>query len=182
MKTEFINQIWQLFERFGGNQYGEAITQRQHALQCAQLARQDGASDALIAAALLHDVGQFINDAGDAAERYGIDGLHEETGAAFLASHLPPAVVEPVRLHVIAKRYLCTINSAYEQSLSVASRLSYRLQGGRLDATGTREFEAHPYFQHALRLRHYDDAGKRPDWAVPDLETYRELLGSLTYN
>lgn len=179
MKSEFLNEIWQLFERFGDNQYGEAINQREHALQCAELAREDGAADALIIAALLHDVGQFINDAGDAAERYGIDGLHEETGAAFLSRHLPATVVEPVRLHVIAKRYLCTKDVSYEQGLSSASLLSYRLQGGRLDENGMHRFESNPHFDDALRLRRYDDGGKRPSWAVPALETYRGMIESL---
>ena len=42
--------------------YDEAITELQHAVQCAELATAAGESDALVAAALLHDVGHLLLD------------------------------------------------------------------------------------------------------------------------
>ncbi|MBU6269577.1 MAG: HD domain-containing protein [Sphingomonadales bacterium] len=163
----------------GALHYGEAITQYAHAVQCARLADEAGCTPELIAAALLHDVGQFIDHAGNAAEQQGIDGRHEDTGAAFLSAYFGPAVTEPVRLHVAAKRYLCAIDPGYRERLSAASELSLRLQGGPFDAAQTAAFERHPHFADALRLRRFDDAAKRADWAVPPLNSYRPLLRRL---
>ncbi len=165
--------------RCGAQSYGEAITQYAHAVQCAQLAREHGCGPALIAAALLHDVGQFLDDAGNAAEAEGRDGLHEETGAAFLRAFFGPEVTEPVRLHVAAKRYLCATAADYRAGLSAASELSLQLQGGPMNAAECAAFERNPFFADALLLRHFDDAGKRADWAVPPLESYRALLEGL---
>jgi phosphonate degradation associated HDIG domain protein len=179
MTTQIIEEIFVLFRESGSLSYGEDVSQMAHILQCGHLARIDGASDTMIAAALLHDVGQFLNDAGNAAERKGIDARHEVTGAAYLAPWFPEAVTEPVRLHVEAKRYLCAVEPGYVEALSRASALSLRLQGGPHDVQERADFLALPTAQDAIRLRRYDDQGKRPDWAVPDLESYRPLLESL---
>ena len=165
--------------RCGAQTYGEGITQYAHAVQCARLAREAGCGPAMIAAALLHDVGQFLDDAGNAAEAEGRDGRHEETGAAFLRAFFGPEVTEPVRLHVAAKRYLCSTDPRYRARLSAASELSLQLQGGPMSEAECAAFESYPFFADALQLRRLDDAGKRPDWAVPPLESYRGLLAAL---
>jgi phosphonate degradation associated HDIG domain protein len=164
---------------YGAVHYGEAITQVAHALQCARLAQEHGCAPAMIAAALLHDVGQFIDDAGSKAEQDGSDGQHETIGAAFLRPHFGPEVTEPVRLHVAAKRYLCAVEPGYRAALSAASELSLALQGGPLSGDALAAFEAEPFFADAILLRRFDDGAKRPDWAVPPLETYRPLLAAL---
>lgn len=182
MHNEKIERVLRPVIEFGDLRYGEAITQMEHALQCAQLAREDGAGPALIAAALLHDVGQFIDDAGNAAEGQGIDARHEETGADFLARFFGPAVTEPVRLHVAAKRYLCTVEPGYAATLSPASELSLSLQGGPMDPAEAALFESGPWFADAIALRRCDDGGKRNGWAVPDLDSYRPLLAALLHD
>jgi predicted HD phosphohydrolase len=148
-------------------------------LQTAELARDSGCGDTLVAAALLHDIGQLMGGAGDAAERLGVDARHEVGGARFLSRHFPPAVSEPVRLHVAAKRYLCAVDPAYAGSLSRASALSLDLQGGPMSAEEVQVFEAELFFRDAVTLRRLDDAGKRPDWQSPELAGYRPLLQSL---
>jgi phosphonate degradation associated HDIG domain protein len=163
----------------GAQSYGEAITQYAHAVQCARLAQDEHCAPELVAAALLHDVGQFIGDAGNAAELSATDAMHEETGAAFLSAYFGPAVTEPVRLHVAAKRYLCAVDPGYREGLSAASELRLQLQGGPMSQDEAERFAREPYFADALRLRRIDDAGKRPDWAVPPLDTYRGLLTRL---
>ncbi|MDD1449935.1 HD domain-containing protein [Sphingomonas sp. H160509] len=90
--SDIVDRIFATFVRHGQESYGEDVTQLQHALQAAELARLDNASDALIAAALLHDIGQFVGGAGDAAEDHARDGQHEELGAALLAEHFRPDV------------------------------------------------------------------------------------------
>jgi phosphonate degradation associated HDIG domain protein len=178
MTSDVIERIFGVFDRFGAEYYGEEIPQLQHGLQAAELARLAGASDTLIVAALLHDIGQFLDDAGHAAERKGVDAHHEVHGAAMLAQHFPPALTEPVRLHVQAKRYLCHADPAYLDGLSHASVLSLSYQGGPMDAAEAAAFEQAPYFADALVLRRADDGGKRIDWAVPDLESYRPLIAA----
>ena len=55
-----VGVIAELFASEGLAGYlGEDVTQAVHMLQTAALAERDGAGDALIAAALLHDVGHF---------------------------------------------------------------------------------------------------------------------------
>lgn len=174
-----LDRVLAPLRQFGARHYGEAITQYAHAAQCARLAAEDGGSAELIAAALLHDIGQLLDEAGAAAEDAGVDALHEETGATFLTDYFPLAVTEPVRLHVAAKRYLCAVEPGYRDGLSAASELSLRLQGGPMDPDEVDAFARHPHFAAALRLRRYDDAGKRSDWAVPPLDTYRPLLAGL---
>lgn len=171
-----IDEIEELFAQYGGEHYGENATQLAHALQCARLSQLAGDPESLVAAALLHDVGQFLDDAGNAAEQLGLDARHEETGAAFLSHAFPPAVTEPVRLHVEAKRYLCTVQPGYADRLSAASRLSLELQGGAMTQDEARAFEREGWFDEAVRLRGYDDAGKQPGLEVPGLASYRSLL------
>jgi [1-hydroxy-2-(trimethylamino)ethyl]phosphonate dioxygenase len=176
---DIVDRIFGLFDQFGDRSYGEAVTQRDHALQTAQFAVDDGAPQTLVAAALIHDVGQFLEQAGEAAEAEGRDARHEQLGAVFLRDHFPAAVVEPIRLHVDAKRYLCTVEPGYLQKLSDASRLSLGLQGGPFSPEEAEAFRILPHWQAALRLRRYDDLGKQDDMTIASLESYRPLLESL---
>ncbi len=169
-------EIAALITRFGDSHYGERATQMDHVVQCGQLAVEAGEDDCLIVAALLHDIGQFIDDAGNAAERLGIDARHEEHGAAWLAQWFGPEVTEPVRLHVAAKRYLCAVEPEYEAGLSRASQLSLALQGGPMSDDEIAVFQANPWFAAAVRLRHYDDQGKRLNWQVPDLASHHDRI------
>jgi phosphonate degradation associated HDIG domain protein len=174
-----VAQIFGLFDRFGAESYGEHATQLQHALQVAELARVNSCTRGLIAASLLHDIGQFMDDAGNAAEALGIDARHEVSGARFLEAYFPPEVYEPVRLHVAAKRYLCAVDSAYLGQLSDASKLSLQYQGGLMSPAEARAFEAEPFCADAVKLRRFDDTGKQADWNPPGLASYQPLLESL---
>jgi gamma-butyrobetaine dioxygenase len=158
--------------------FGEAVSQTAHALQSAHLAERAGAEDTLVAAALLHDVGHLLHGLPEDVAERGIDGRHEQGGADWLARHFGPAVSEPVRLHVAAKRYLCAVEPAYLTGLSPASRRSLALQGGPFDAAGVRAFEAEPYFRDAVRLRRWDDEAKVSGLAVPGLDHYRGRLAA----
>jgi len=178
-ETAALDRVLSPIFAYGALHYGEAITQYAHAVQCARLAQEHGCPPAMIAAALLHDVGQFIDNAGNKAELDGSDGQHEETGAAFLSAYFGPDVTEPLRLHVAAKRYLCAVEPGYRAELSAASQLSLQLQGGPLAGDEIAAFESEPFFADSILLRRFDDAAKRPDWAVPPLDTYRPLLAAL---
>ena len=55
-----VDEVLALYERWGDDHYDEELSQLDHALQTAALAVAEGADDALVAAALLHDVGHLL--------------------------------------------------------------------------------------------------------------------------
>jgi phosphonate degradation associated HDIG domain protein len=172
-----MDEIFALYRARGDERYGERVTQLDHALQCAALARSEGAPDALVSAALLHDYGHLIEDRGQMAERQGMDDAHEAVGADALSAWFGPDVTQPIALHVAAKRYLCATEPGYFDALSAASQLSLGLQGGPLEAREANAFEALPFADEAVRLRRWDDCGKVLEAErLPLLESYRQTL------
>jgi phosphonate degradation associated HDIG domain protein len=149
-------------------QYGlHDVTQRQHALQSAWLAERSGCPDALITAALLHDIGHLVHDLGDNPAEQGVDDRHEERGHAFLMAWFGPGVTEPVRLHVAAKRYLCATETDYFGKLSPDSVLSLSLQGGPMTPAEAAAFAALPHAAAAVQLRRFDEEAKEKDLETP---------------
>lgn len=120
-------------------------------------------------AALLHDIGHLVSGLAGTPSVDGVDDAHEWLGAALLAPLFPPEVVEPVALHVQAKRYL-VVRPAYRRSLSQDSLRSLVLQGGPMTAAERCRFEALPFARAALRLRRWDEASKRPGAQTPSLD------------
>jgi len=178
---QLVEELFAFVEERGQSHYDEDVTQVEHALQCAELARQRGLGDEAVTAALLHDVGHLLydeHDAGDFPER---DQNHEEIGADLLADYFPPTVTEPIRLHVAAKRYLCTTDPDYYAQMSAASQHSFHVQGGLLSPDEKREWERNPGLKRALELRRLDDLGKCPGKATPKLDDFFEnVLRSLS--
>ncbi|HTU21560.1 MAG TPA: DUF5690 family protein [Gemmataceae bacterium] len=166
-----------LFKQKGDATYlGERVSQTAHALQAAWAAEQAGANDAMIAAALLHDVGHLVHELSEDRVRGNIDDAHEERGARWLERHFGPDVVEPVRLHVPAKRFLCATDPAYVDTLSEASLQSLKLQGGPFTTEEAAVFRRVPYAEAAVALRRFDEQAKVPDLPTPDLEHFRPIL------
>ncbi len=171
-----IGHIQDLFEQKGHQAYGEGVTELQHALQAACLAEQDNASDNQIVAALLHDIGHLLHGLPEDVAEQGIDGHHEQVGEKWLKKHFGPEISQPVRLHVTAKRYQCTVNPDYLEQLSPASTKSFVLQGGKMDEDEITAFERNPFFKDALQLRTWDDNAKNPKATTPLLEHYLPLI------
>ena len=171
MTGNVLDRIDSLYADKGSEHYGEGVSQLEHALQCALVAESAGASEALIVAALLHDIGHFLHPDAQAAADRGVSDRHEHIGAGWLAEFgFGPAVVEPIRLHVDAKRYLCRTEPEYFVTLSAASRRSLDAQGGVFAQDAADGFAALPYAEDATRLRRWDEAAKvigkpTPDWA-----------------
>ena len=175
-----VDRVMELFALKGDDAYiGEPVSQTEHAIKTAVVAQQRGASPALVAAALLHDVGHLVHGMADDAADHGIDTVHQDAGARYLAHWFPPAVTEPVRLHVAAKRYLCATDPAYLALLSPASVHSLGLQGGPFTTEAAEAFARVPFALDAVELRRCDDAGKDPNATMPGLEHFRPLLASL---
>ncbi len=168
------DRILEILETSGAEQYGdEAVSQLQHALQCAHLAECSGAPDPLVVAALLHDFGHLIHKLGEDAARRGIDDWHEVLGRKYLARWFDEDVTAPIGLHVDAKRYLCATDPAYFDTLSPASVRSLELQGGPFSEAGAAAFIAQPYAQDALAVRRWDEQAKDPEAVTPGLDRYR---------
>lgn len=162
----------------GGEQYGmEAVTQLEHALQCAVLAEQANATAELIAASLLHDFGHLVHNLGEDAAEKGIDDRHEHRALAYLNRIFSSAVTEPIRMHVNAKRYLCAVDNNYWDSLSPASKTSLELQGGIYSQSEADEFINQSYAKDAVSLRIWDDLAKVKESKTPGLEYFVPMLG-----
>lgn len=158
---EVAEMIVRLLMEHGGSMYGgEQVTQVEHALQCAALAQRSGAATALVVAALLHDIGHLLQTSPPEPTTAGIDDLHEELAAHWLASRFGPEVVEPVRLHVAAKRFLCATDPVYFGRLSPPSQQSLKMQGGPMSTSEVGKFLAHPHYRDAVLLRRWDDEAK----------------------
>jgi phosphonate degradation associated HDIG domain protein len=174
---EPIDYLFRLFKEKGDSAYvGEAVTQTEHALQAAWAAEQAGAGCALIAAALLHDLGHLLHELPEDCAHNGIDDAHEILGARWLEQHFGSEVAEPVRLHVDAKRYLCSTDPAYLALLSEASLLSLKLQGGPFAPDEAAKFCMHPHAEAAVGLRRFDEQAKVPGLPTPALEHFRPHL------
>lgn len=173
-----LDKIQILFESQGEKSYGEQLSQLQHGIQVAKIAESKNASDAMIAAGLLHDIGHLLYN--DEIAKWELNDRHEMLGASLLKSVFGKDVAEPVKLHVMAKRYLCGVNNNYYEDLSEASKDSLELQGGAMrDVYKQNIFEHHPYFEQAVDLRYWDDEAKNPDDLDIDFFRYLPLLKSL---
>ncbi|CAH2925070.1 MAG: HD phosphohydrolase-like protein [uncultured Paraburkholderia sp.] len=168
-----VSDIRSLFQQYGHIAYsGEPVTQLQHALQSGALAEEAGADEALVVAAFLHDLGHLLNLQGETPTGRGIDDLHQYFALPFLRPVLPDAVLEPIRLHVDAKRCLCAIDGTYFGRLSADSVRSLELQGGIFTREEADAFLQKQYAQDALRLRKWDDRAKEENRTTPDLNHY----------
>ncbi|MDQ2735374.1 MAG: HD domain-containing protein [Pseudomonadota bacterium] len=165
-----LDDIELLFVRHGSAQYsGEPVTQLEHALQTAYLAEQSDASDTLVAACLLHDLGHLLNEQGETPTLRGVDDTHEYFALPFLRGLFPAAVLDAIKLHVDAKRYLCQANDGYYAKLSEDSKRSLALQGGIFDAAEAAAFLALAGAHDAVMLRQWDDLAKQGGWRTPSL-------------
>jgi phosphonate degradation associated HDIG domain protein len=177
-----VARIAELFAQHGDQPYEgarrETVSALAHALQCAQLAEWAQASPPLVAAAFLHDIGHFL--AAEAIARDdAVDDAHELIAVPFLSEAFSAEVVEPVRLHVMAKRYLVRVEPHYAGGLSPASLHSLMLQGGPMSDEEMDRFESLPFARDAVQLRRWDDLAKQPDRRTPPLAYYLALLDEL---
>ncbi len=178
-----LTEIQELLEGRAEGRYGlSLINQQQHALQAAWLAEREARGDAMVTAALLHDIGHLVHDLGENPADEGVDDMHEALGHAWLIQHFGPDVTEPVRLHVAAKRYLCAVEPDYFAKLSPDSVKSLALQGGPMSADEVADFEAGGHSAAAVQLRRYDEQAKVKGLQTPPVAHFmpaveRSLLG-----
>ena len=152
------------------------LTQTAHGLQTAAIAEAEGASAAMITAALLHDIGRIINPKDRELTDAGKDAKHEIVGAAYLEEWFGPEVTMPIKWHVAAKRYLVATDPAYKGKISAGSTRSMKGQGGVLSEEEAADFLAQPYAAEGVALRRWDDRAKAPDASTPPFDHFRPYL------
>jgi phosphonate degradation associated HDIG domain protein len=168
-----ISDIEELFVTRGGEQYsGEPVTQLEHALQSATLAEAEDESDAMVTAALLHDLGHLLHEFGDTPSARGIDDIHQYRALPFLRGTFGSEVLDAIRLHVDAKRYLCAMRDGYFAALSDDSKRSLGLQGGIFNEGQAEAFITQPGAANAVRLRLWDDSAKAAGAVTPPLSHF----------
>lgn len=175
--TDVIARIESMFTTYGHESYGENCTQLQHAQQCGTLALERGLGEEIALAAFLHDIGHFIarDRAMEGVDAYGYS-RHSELGADFLEEHgFSARIVEVIREHVRAKRYLCAVSTGYAEKLSHASQITLAQQGGPMTAAEAEAYRLRPDLADIVQLRQLDDTGKLPDMQCPPIAFWLRL-------
>jgi phosphonate degradation associated HDIG domain protein len=179
MALKLADIVVLLCER-GSTMYGrECVTQFEHALQCAALAQENGATPTLVVASLLHDLGHLLVEHPDREIALDIDDVHQYIAIPFLRHMFPAAVVDPISLHVDAKRYLCFAEPSYWDTLSIESKCSLEKQGGAYLPAEAALFMAKPFAHDAIKLRRWDDLAKMPGKLTPPLARYIDLMAAV---
>ena len=172
-----ITRIIDLYRQYGGQQYGEEITQLEHALQAAELAIADGRDDEVIAAAFLHDIGHLLESDGVASMGdYGVVA-HDKLGADYVISlGFSDRIAQMIGCHVQAKRYLCAIEPGYYDQLSKASQETLHWQGGVMTMEEVSDFSSRNDLEEILALRRYDEQAKEQEKATEGLPGIEPVL------
>jgi len=149
-----------------------ALTELDHALQCAARLRRDRPDDVeLQIAGLVHDLAHPWDGAGQTD--------HARLGAAAVRGILGERVAELIAGHVDAKRYLVAVAPAYRARLSADSVATLEAQGGPLPPEEAALFASRPERRGLISLRLADDDAKDPGAVVPGLAEWRTALGRL---
>ena len=172
--------IEKIISNFTNNQslyIGENVTMSQHMIQAAMLAEKAKCKKELVCSCLLHDYGHFIIENPDELVGLNLDGEHESIGYEYLKSFFKEEIVEPIKYHVLAKRYLAR-DKKYYNKLSEASKISLNLQGGVLNNEECNKFEQKKYFKSSILVRKFDEAAKKTDFKMKSIHQYKKLLTS----
>ena len=174
---DIIEKIISNFKNNKSLYIGEDVTIAEHMIQSAMVAEKTKSKDNLICSCLLHDYGHFIVDDPDGLVKNNQDGKHEDIGYEYLKKFFKKDIVEPIKHHVLAKRYLAR-DKKYYNRLSGASKVSLKLQGGVLNNKEAKIFEKDEFFKDSIKLRKFDEAAKKIGVNIKDISEYKNLLKS----
>ena len=175
-----MNIIDQIISSYSNNKslyIGEKVTITEHMIQTAMLAEKNNCSSSLICSSLLHDYGHFILENPDDLVSREKDGRHEDVGYEFLKKYFVKNVVEPIKYHVKAKRYLAR-DVKYYRMFSEASKVSLKLQGGIMNDKEAKEFRDNEFFESSIKLRKFDEGAKKAGVKIKSINEYKNLLVS----
>lgn len=178
-----VTQLFSFVEAQGHGDYiGEAVSQLEHSLQAAHLAKQAHADDETVLGALLHDIGRFIPTASSMPPMISPNGTfvgtasHEVLGENYLRQlGFSEKICQLVGAHVVAKRYLCATEEGYWDGLSKSSKTTLKFQGGPFTEEEVSEAEKDPWLQDKLKVRRWDDQAKVVGMETEPLESYKEI-------
>ena len=170
-----VNQIIFTFINNKSLYIGEGLTISEHMIQTAMLAEKNKCASDLICSSLLHDYGHFVIEDPNQLITNQIDGNHETIGANYLKTFFSNQIIEPILLHVDAKKFLAR-EKKYFNSLSEASKVSLKLQGGIMSDNEAKQFEQNKNYKNAIKLRRFDEGAKRQNIKIKNIKDYKELL------
>ena len=161
-KEYIINYILNLYKTKGNTMYDKHISQLTHSFQTMEMAIRKGFDEKFQLCCFLHDIGHLLLDENNSNEDFLKDDLkHELIGYNFLKNFLDDEITKPILLHVQAKRFLCSINKEYYNSLSDASKESFKIQGGKMSEEQCKIFRNNSYLNLAVTLREFEDISKK---------------------
>ena len=164
-----VDTLFAVLASSAGKTDDEDVDLLAHGLQCAAILAETAPADpALQVAGLVHDIGTVLWP--------GRPRTHARAGATAVAGLLGERVAWLVGQHDQAKRYLVTVDPAYQARLSSGSVVTLQVQGGVLDADERARLEAEPWLDDVLTLRRADDAAKVPCRQVPGLDHWRPVV------
>ena len=179
MNSDFITTVTSILDQHGDREYnGLGLSVLEHMLQSALEAETAHAEAHEVVATLLHDIGHFVVEFPLDMKNVKDTG-HDKAGAAILEPFFGPEIVEPIRQHVRAKRYLCTVEPSYYDNMTIPVKHTFRLRGGMISAAEVKEFEALPFSEVATRLRRWCDLAMIPGRKTKQFEEYYSLIESV---
>jgi len=177
--ARIAEEIIHLYTIHGHEEYsGEKVSQLEHMVQAAQLARSQGFDDEVVLAAFLHDIGHIAEKLSESNSMgaYGIKD-HETLGAEFLSERgFSDRLIRLVASHVVAKRYLTRREAGYYDKLSEASKKTLEYQGGPLTDAEADTMEKDPLFKEIIQMRRWDEEAKLEHQPLPSLDIFRKLI------
>lgn len=165
-----IDEITRLFHVYGTAVHGaEGVSHLQHALQCAQLAQEAGSPRDLVVAALLHDLGSLLAAYAEPAPAQADDG-QQLVAVRFLHGLFPDSILEPIRLHIDARRYCSAVDHDYWAYMPTEARQRLERRGGPFSSGQVREFLDTPFAWDAIAICRWDDMARNafarpPSWS-----------------
>ena len=176
-----MENIIDLFYKYGNSKYyGEDVSKTTHMIQSAIAAQNNNESEYIILACLLHDIGHFL-------EEDNMNGLgvikHGKVGSDYLLNlGMDKTICKLIENHVIAKRYLVSKFDDYYNNLSDASKKTLEFQGGKLNSEEIKLFENDYLFKDSLKVREYDDLGKKINQNIPSINSFKPLINKYINN
>ena len=176
-KEYIINYILNLYKTKGNTMYDKKISQLTHSFQTMELAIHKGFDEKFQLCCFLHDIGHLLLDENNSSKDFLKNDLkHELIGYNFLKNFFDNEITKPILLHVQAKRFLCTVNNEYYNSLSDSSKKSFKIQGGKMSEEQCKIFRNNSYLNLALTLREFEDISKKKETIIYTDFNYIEKL------
>ena len=173
---QFVTDLSDWYQIAGQDHYDEVVTLSDHMLQAASIAYDEGLSKSNVLSCLFHDIGHMIIDDKDNPSDLIGNIYHETIAASFLSDIFINDVVEPVKNHVVAKRWLCTSNKNYYDQLSPASKQSFEKQGSYMTIEEMKDFMSSKHFHISVKVREIDDRAKIKNKETYPISFYRNQI------